>query len=604
MQKLKKILHTSVLYLFALMLVGSVPLTVAAEEVVEPKQPVYVYNEATGHWDSDVYYWDPITGRYQPVAPTSTTTPPPSLAPVSDEEAAALLIDETGPGSTNNSTIEPTGTVNTDIDTANKIGNDIDMNSLSGDATVDSNVFAGNAGTGDSTGMTTLINTVHSTIGGDTAGVATFEADIYGNVIGDITLSPIIDSFGSSTPRLTDINTSVKSDNQIINDVDVNATSGDASVTNNTTAGDATSGDAHTVANIVNLINSIIASNKSFIGTINIYGNLDGDILVSPEFIPQLLAHNSQPNPADPLIGDFTSNLSDTSSIVNNIQLGAESGSANVSSNTNGGNATTGTANTNLTVLNLTGKQVVAKNSLLVFVNVLGKWVGMIVDAPEGTTAAAIGSGVTTNTGGPGSTTIDSDNNSTITNNVNLASRSGDANVTSNTNGGNAQTGNATASANLLNINTSTFAVSDWFGILFINVLGEWYGSFGVNTANGEVRPLGGMALSPVAPIATSAPPFQFGFNPHGSGVQTSYGGGTVGNDEGGSSGVVLASAKTAAQQSVAIIPQSSAQEENNRLNSYIMMIVGFLTVFGTLLYKALRRRHQVPIAMTDASSI
>ena len=40
----------------------------------------------------------------------------------------------------------------------------------------------------------------------------------------------------------------------------------------------------------------------------------------------------------------------------------------------------------------------------------------------------------------------------------------------------------------------SAFNVSDWFGVLFINVLGNWNGSFGVDTSRGNE-------------IATSAPP-------------------------------------------------------------------------------------------------
>src|SRR5690606_26762954 len=88
----------------------------------------------------------------------------------------------------------------------------------------------------------------------------------------------------------------------------------------------------------------------------------------------------------------------DTQSIVNNINTAAASGNANVSNNTQAGNATTGDAQTNVTILNLTGRNVVAANSLLVFVNVLGEWVGVIVDAPAGSTSAALGTGVTENT--------------------------------------------------------------------------------------------------------------------------------------------------------------------------------------------------------------
>jgi hypothetical protein len=137
-------------------------------------------------------------------------------------------------------------------------------------------------------------------------------------------------------------------------------------------------------------------------------------------------------------------------------------------------------------IFNLSGHEIVAKDSLLVFVNVLGKWVGVIVDAPVGATAAALGSGVTTNSTTLPDLAIVSSNNNLITNNINLSSTSGNATVAANTFAGNAVSGNATASANIANITGSQFGLTGWFGVLFINVFGNWYGSFGINTPYGN----------------------------------------------------------------------------------------------------------------------
>jgi hypothetical protein len=132
---------------------------------------------------------------------------------------------------------------------------------------------------------------------------------------------------------------------------------------------------------------------------------------------------------------------------------------------------------TSLTVLNLTGQQVVAKNSLLVFVNVLGKWMGMIVPAP----GTANTSGTTMLGGGiQGSSTQSPVTNSStntatnITNNITVNAQSGDASVSDNEQAGNATSGNAAAGVNLLNITNSNFRLADWFGALFINALGSW----------------------------------------------------------------------------------------------------------------------------------
>jgi hypothetical protein len=127
-----------------------------------------------------------------------------------------------------------------------------------------------------------------------------------------------------------------------------------------------------------------------------------------------------------------------------------------------------------------------ASNSLLVFVNVLGKWVGVIVDAPEGATAAAIGNNIKEDEA-KADLTIVRENNALITNNLDLTSKSGNATVANNTQAGNATTGNASSSANIANIANNTIGLSGWFGVLFINVFGNWFGSFGIDTPYGNI---------------------------------------------------------------------------------------------------------------------
>lgn len=173
-----------------------------------------------------------------------------------------------------------------------------------------------------------------------------------------------------------------------------------------------------------------------------------------------------------------------TQTITNNISLQASSGNANVSDNTEAGNALSGNANTNLMLYNLTGKQIIGSNALLVFVNVLGEWVGMIVDAPAGATSSMIGNNTTTNT--PPVTAAGSvQGDNTINNNITVSASSGDATVSGNTGAGSALSGDAKASASILNMAGSQLSLADWFGVLFINVLGTWHGSFGIDTIMG-----------------------------------------------------------------------------------------------------------------------
>lgn len=601
MKKFKRIMRIGLLYVCAVLVAGGYPLSAMAETAPvdtsttapaeQPPAPTYTYNPQTNHWDSDKWQYDPVSGQYikvpAPVISAPVTTDPTAPENLAEPPVAA----DSSAGSVD--TQDPTSAEKTN--TTSEVKNDVTSVAQSGNAGVTNNTSADDAASGDATAATTIVNTVHSSVGGDTAGIAHFVSDIHGNVSGDITLYPALqNALSASSVQPTESNVQVNNSSHLTNNVSLGATSGNADVLHNTSAGSATSGDAHTVANVINLINSIIAANKSFVGTINIYGNLDGDILISPDFIPQLLASNSP----DPTTGPLSVNLSDTQSIVNTVSLGATAGSAEVIHNTGAGSATSGSAATNLTILNLSGHQVVASNSLLVFVNVLGKWVGMIVDAPAGATAAALGNGVTNNT--TGGQTVAATNNSQITNNIDLTSQSGNATVAGNTAAGNATSGNATASANILNVSTSTFSVSDWFGILFINVFGSWQGSFGINTASGDVVPLDGMALPPANFPAASAPLVQLGFTPRASAKQSSVPvAAAITNDSEPTESSAVPAVLAAATVSTPTEHVTMAPPQKTAANPVfaMMMAVGFLGAAATLITGVVRRRLAARLA-------
>lgn len=486
MYKIKNTARMCLIYVSMVALASGYPMAAFAETVdgstapePAPEAPAappapertYTFDPETRRWSSDQWTYNPAAGRYEAVPQPIVTTP----APVAAESTTSQTTNGNEPA-----------TATTDINTTTNatIDNGIVSNATTGDANVGSNTTAGSATTGDASAVATIMNTINSSVNAGGPEFATFVADIVGDVHGDIMLYPmLLKAMLQAAAQPTETSITANTTATINNDVTLNATSGDASVTQNTTAGNATSGSANTVANVMNIINSIIAANQSFVGTVNIYGSLDGDILVAPDFLPQLLANNDGSTSS----GDNSLVVSsdDTQAIVNNINLSAATGDATVADNTGAGNATSGNAKTNVVLLNLSGHQIVASNSLLVFVNVLGQWVGLIVDAPAGSTAAALGTGVTSNSVVP-DLTVTADNKSTITNNINLNSQSGDATVSENTTAGNATSGNATASANVANVSNTQMGLSGWFGVLFINVFGSWLGSFGVDTERGN----------------------------------------------------------------------------------------------------------------------
>ena len=474
----------------------------------QPKTPQdYSYNPATGMWDTTQYVYNPSSGTYVPNVVSLPSDPQQS----STQSPSATSA--TGPGSMSSVSSNTNNNAIFNLFYNAQISNNISQNAVSGAAAVMGNTVGGNALTGNALDVNNIINMLKSTFGlQNAANLLTFTENINGNVNGDILIDP--NQINNSSVVLNNSNTqnnltiNAQGNGAINNNINLGATSGNATVADNTNGGNATTGNASAVANIVNELNSAISANKSFLGVININGNLNGDILLPPNFLDQLLASNAPHatvNITKSTTNNIVANATNNESIGNNVNLAAASGSSSVDNNTNGGSATTGSAGTNLTIFNLTGKQIIAKDSLLVFVNVLGQWVGLIMNAPAGTTAAAIGGNVTENNTLTNNAVISAATNSSINNNVNINSLSGNAAVTDNTNGGNATSGNATSSANIANIIDSQLSSTDWFGLLFINVLGVWHGSFGVNTAAGNIAaaaPLGVSGNAKASPDA------------------------------------------------------------------------------------------------------
>jgi hypothetical protein len=415
--------------------------------------------------------------------PSPADTTPQNTNPATDATPSNIeSIPETTPVANEGSqTPAVQALTQTIANTTATVENTVQSAAQSGEALVLQNEIAGNATSGNSTTQTTILNVVNAN-GASAPGFDTFQCDITGENESDIVIDPssllpicTTTSVGSNTAQPSASGEGIQTGASlvdILNNIVLSATSGDATVTGNETAGNATTGDATALANVVNIANTNISAQHAFLGIINIFGNLKGNILVPQALVDSLAG-----------IGGGAGNI-DTTSIANTISATAQSGNATVSDNETAGDAATGDATTGITVLNLTGQQVVAKNSLLVFVNVLGKWMGMIVPAP-GSSIAMLGSGVQGSADGLGSglNNTDSQTNTSIANNISLQAQSGNATVAGNETAGDATSGKASAGANLLNITNSDFRLDDWFGALFINVLGSWLGNFGIQAA-------------------------------------------------------------------------------------------------------------------------
>lgn len=428
---------------------------------------------------------------------TTNTSTPTQIDPAPTSSQAATEPNTPVPSNPD----QQTNDTSTDAAT----NNSSETAAVSGDVSVSNNTNTGNATSGNATATTNTVNVIQSSTGLTGDNLTTFNQDLHGDITGDLLIDPgQLGSTGANQTQTGKLQVNVNNSQQINNDITVSATSGNTSSSNNTNTGNLASGDAHAVANVVNVMNSAIASGRSFVGTINIHGNFDGDILLPKGFLDSLLASNASRTNTDTNI-----QTTDNQSISNNINVSSASGTATIANNTSVGNVSSGSALSNLTVLNLTRSNVVGTNNLFVFVNVLGKWYGVIMDAPSGTTAASVGGGISSNTFS--NADINATTDTKINNNINVHAKSGDITAANNTNVGNVSTGNASSSVNLLNFINSHVSLSDWFGILFINVFGTWNGSFGVNTAAGGPD-------GPDTPTSTNeTPPQVFSFAAKGA---------------------------------------------------------------------------------------
>lgn len=383
------------------------------------------------------------------------------------------------------------------IDTGISVEQETDISSISGSISAQNTRKIGDVSTSGAVATSNTLNMIQSDMSlAEDEGLVTFTKDIQGDVKGDILIDPNALGDIGGTDKQTHLDVNTTTNQHLNNTVGVSSKSGDIALENNRTVGDVSTGNADAVANVVNLINSAVSSGKSFFGIINILGNLDGDILLPEDFIDGLLGVSGQTD-TTPASGSYVINptnregdsqvFSNTLSIDNDVSLNAMSGSVSADNVRRIGDVSTGNAETNLTIYNLAGTQVVGKNTLLVFVNVLGTWTGFIIDAPTGATSAALGGLTTTSPyGGASSGNVNSTTTSAIANSVSVSAQSGDVALSNGRKVGDVSTGNATASANILNIVQSQLSLAEWFGILFINVFGTWNGSFGVNTTAGD----------------------------------------------------------------------------------------------------------------------
>ncbi len=455
--------------------------------------------------------------------------------------SAGVINSGNGTGSTNNSsaTIENSNTTNQN--NAAFVVNNLNQSTVTGDNSASRNTGGDNmVKTGDANTTGTMITSVNTNV--DAVAVAEF--NIADDHKGDIVLDfksgcisncgggdTIIKNVGNgdnstNTADVTQTNTNEtfqNNDATVSNNMVLNSNSGDNKADSNTGGNSSIeTGDANVVANVLTFANNNIAGNV-VVTTVNIFGELVGDIIMDEKYMADAKSAASQCSTCGSgnLTASNSGNGADSNNkinvdenyksgtfqvndanIENNLIIDANTSGNSVSRNTDGNNSIeTGNTTVDANVTNVANVNLTTEDAWMVIVHEGGKWLGYIVGSDG---SAIAGSGqmefvldengdviATTSTNGDGSTnttnynsnttnTTNQTNTADITNNVQLTANTGDNSANRNTGGSsNVKTGDANILANIANVVNTNIAAGRTLYITFVNILGgSWTGNF------------------------------------------------------------------------------------------------------------------------------
>jgi uncharacterized repeat protein (TIGR01451 family) len=377
-----------------------------------------------------------------------------------------------------------------------EVENDVDVNAATGDNQANQNGGETTITSGDAQALANLLNLLNTNIVG-----SDFEIllDNYlEGLEGDVDLAGLWEEISSSSEaehwQIVEKDGHfflVSNQNQadLVNNVNVNAATGDNQANQNGGDTEIESGDAQALANVINIVNLNLVGSQFFLGIINILGDFVGDlILPRPElFLPP--NDEGSNGSSEPTVIFSNQNQAE---IENNLQTTAETGENETSDNQGDSLIETGDAQSTSNVLTIANSNIRLSDWFFVLINHFGNWTGNVLgwstpesqETSQSEATTAFGLNSTSDGGGQGSSStgggtpsaILNNNQAQIENNIEVSAETGDNQA--NQNGGDTEvsSGQATALANLLNLINLNILGGRWFmGI--VNVLGDWNGN-------------------------------------------------------------------------------------------------------------------------------
>ena len=409
-----------------------------------------------------------------PATPTPTPTIDPSLvSPTPTPDLTNSNISNNNASSsavTGNNTLIATGsasTTNPGQSSSQSNGSSSGNNSNSGVAT------------GNATSAVTQTNSINTTA--INSNVINQTLNIFVAQNGSINLSdPLTIASNAilshpSDPVVNVLVTNVNNFTYITNDIASRAITGSNSVSTADQSASINTGNAYSAVSLLNQVNFTVVNSQIHVITINIFGTLNGNII-----LPNINAPTNCPGCG------VSVNANNNATVTNNITSTANSGN-NTATASGNLNVTTGNSSSAVNDINLINTNLYGTTAQVLFINNFGTWTGNFIGwgnlGPQAGGTSLIfyslgtGSGTLISGCSSCSGSLNASSSANVTNNISSLANTGGNSINSN---GNATiiTGNAFSIVSLLNFINSNFVNSFGF-FTFLNIFGNWVGNIG-----------------------------------------------------------------------------------------------------------------------------
>ncbi|MBI4022528.1 MAG: hypothetical protein HY372_04150, partial [Candidatus Andersenbacteria bacterium] len=474
-------------------------------------------------------YYDEEGNAVLPDGVTDTRQGAGSGAGQGASNGIAATNSNTGTNSTNTTGVSSDSRTRTGINNSAADTTAADLVGLTGTNQHNKNTGSGGITSGNAgIGVTQVKNDNTATIGG-TAGLSVtghdgaHDGDLvlgFGASAGQLTgadgprsVQAVNEATGADSTNSIDIATRTEELNEVQNDglirnlLDLAAVTGKNEASMNTGDTAIATGDANVAATLINLLNTTVINGDLWVAVADIFGNLNGNIVLPDLGGLASWLHNSEQLLVDAIneeTGDGSTNAIDIdvrdetttavaneAKIVTKLEAEAITGQNEAWANTGGGFIETGDASVSASNISLANTTVEGGNWALVIVNALNAWLGFMVGEAGDVRALSQEETLREITARNSETGADSDNTVTVEderertlrvsnkaeiyNEVEASAISGQNEANRNTGRGEIATGDANVAVTTVNVANTTVIDGSLF-IAVVNIFGDFLG--------------------------------------------------------------------------------------------------------------------------------